>query len=388
MIPRLRPQLGIKELLTAYLPSRGNEVERFEKEFATMTDQRHAVAFPYGRTGMYCLFKALGLQGQEIITPAWTCVVVPHAIVKSGNEPVFVDSRMQDYNMDLEIAEREINDRTGAIVATSIFGHPVDLDQLDSLRTSNPHIPVIQDCAHSFLCSWQGRMVHKEGIAAVFGLNVSKLMTSIFGGMITTDDDNLADRLRQIRAREIKAAPWQKSIKRRIYLLAATASLSPRVYGIVNKLERLGVLNRFVKYYDDSIIDFPEDWDINITAPEARVGIVQCKRYPNIIANRKRNAALYHELLKNVPNITLPPQEKGATYSHFTILVNERERFIKQALQHGIQLGELIEYSIPEMRAYKNRSGYRDCPVARYLSKHSVNIPVWCNKKVLKISRP
>jgi len=127
MIPRLAPALGWGELFSALTPPARDERERYESEFARELGHAHALAFPYGRTGLALLLEALGLSVREIILPAYTCVVVPHAIVTSGNEPVFIDSREDDYNMDLDLAEAAINERTGALVATSIHGHPVDL---------------------------------------------------------------------------------------------------------------------------------------------------------------------------------------------------------------------------------------------------------------------
>ncbi|MBQ4568197.1 MAG: DegT/DnrJ/EryC1/StrS aminotransferase family protein [Desulfovibrio sp.] len=383
MIPRLRPRLGLPELLAALRPGDDAQaVTEFEQAFADMTGQRHAVAFPYGRTGLYCLLKALGLRNSMVVTPAWTCVVVPHATVSSGNEPVFVDSAPGDYNMDLRRAGETLDETdAGALIATSIFGHPVDLDALEALRRTHPGVCIIQDCAHSFLCEHGGRPVHAYGDAAVFGLNVSKLMSSIFGGMVATDDDTLAARLRNERSKTLSPAPWRKAWSRRIYLAASMLALWPPAYSAVNLLERSGALGRFVSYYDEGRIDMPADWDVAMTAPEARVGVVQCGRYTSIIANRRRNAAAYTEALRHIPGITLPPHDDGATWSHYTILVDRREALLDRALRAGIQLGRLIEYNIPDMPAYRARPGYRDCPRARRLAEHSVNLPVWCGPR-------
>jgi dTDP-4-amino-4,6-dideoxygalactose transaminase len=199
MIPRFRPELGLAEVLAALRPSSVEDVARFETAFATEMGQRHAIAFPYGRTGLMLLLEALGLSGKEIICPAYTCVVVPHAIVKSGNRPLFVDSRESDCNMDLDLAEAAIGPNTGALIATSIFGHPVDLDRLDVITARHPNLVIIQDCAHSYAAEWRGRPVQQAGRASIFGINISKTATSIFGGMVTTDDADLATRLRELR---------------------------------------------------------------------------------------------------------------------------------------------------------------------------------------------
>ena len=377
MIPRLRPCIGWPELLALCMPARKGAVPEFERGFAALMEQGYAAAFPYGRTGLACLLEALGIRDKEIICPAWTCVVVPHAIVYSGNEPVFVDSRPEDYNMDLEAAEREITARTGAIIPTSLFGHPVDLDCLAGLRARHPGLPVIQDCAHSFAASWNGKPVQKEGIAAVFGLNISKLITSIFGGMVTTDDAALARELCRVREYTISPASWRKEWKNRLYLPAAAMALYPPVYGAINTLERMGSLNRFVKYYDEVAIDMPKDWQEGMGAVQAAVGIRQLTRYADIITRRRGTAAFYHKQLAGLPDIKLPPWAEGATWSHYTIRVKKREELLRQALRQGIQLGWLVEYNIPDMAAYRNRPGFRDCPAARMLAREAVNLPMW-----------
>ena len=307
MIPRLKPTWGPLEVLAALRPPRADDVARFEAAFAREMGQRHAVAFPYGRTGLMLLLEALGLRDREVICPAYTCVVVPHAVVYSGNRPVFVDSAPESFNMDLEQAEAAITQHTGALIATSIFGYPVDLDRLDALRRRHPNLCVIQDCAHSFAAEWQGRPVQREGVAAIFGLNISKLMTSIFGGMVTTDDDALAERLRELRAERLHPAGWGKGLRRLLYLFATMVAFWPPVFGLVNSLERSGLLDRFVRYYDAGRIDMPADYLQAMCNVEARVGAVQLGRYREIVRQRRDTAAWYDVHLRDIAGLELPP---------------------------------------------------------------------------------
>lgn len=380
MISRLRPALRFEELRAAWTPTKSTDIASFERAFATLIGQRHAVAFPYGRTGLSLLLEALGIHNKQVITPAWTCVVVPHAVVHSGNKPRFIDCAPDHYNMDLGKAESAIGPNTGAIIATSIFGHSVDLDALDAIRKRHPEIPVIQDCAHSFVCDWNGRAAPAAGVAAIFGLNISKLITSIFGGMVTTDDRELANKLRAVRDRRIRSAPLMKAWKRRIYLPVAHLSLWPPIYGLINRCERLGLLDRFVKYYDESTIDMPADWDVAMTPVEARVGIEQCLHYPKIIAHRRSIAAIYHQTLSDISGVRRPPMDSGATWSHYTILVDNRPRLLERALQQGIQLGSLIEYCIPHMAAYMPYSIGELFPHAGAYATKSVNLPLWIHQ--------
>src|SRR5271157_5812409 len=115
MIPRLKPFLDRREFLAACSPKR-DAVELFEREFALLFGARHAIAFPYGRTALWAIFKALAIEEKEVVIPAYTCSVVAHAVVLSGNIPRFVDITLYDYNMDLSKVEGVINDRTAAVV--------------------------------------------------------------------------------------------------------------------------------------------------------------------------------------------------------------------------------------------------------------------------------
>lgn len=379
MIPRLKPSIGKNELIAALSPSSRNHVERFELEFSRLMKQKYAVAFPYGRTGLLILLKAMGIKDKEIICPAYTCVVVPHAVIYSGNRPVFVDCNSKDFNMNLELAGKAITKNTGAIIATSLFGYPVNLDQLDNLRRRYPHIPIIQDCAHSFAAEWHGSPVQKEGIAALFGLNISKIITSIYGGMVTTDDEQLFLKLKQLRNNMLEPANWGKKFKRLTYLLFLYPAFSRLIYITVNHLERMGLLNAFVKYYDDNKIDMPIDYLEQMTDVEARVGYRNTKRYQQIIENRRAAARYYFSHLIDKKSVRLPPKVQGATYSHFVVLVNDshdRSRWLQEGLRRGIQLGQLIEYSIPEMSAYGGHAS-KKFPIAAKYSQTSLNLPVW-----------
>lgn len=378
MIPRLRPPTGLREVEAAFAARA--TVEDFERAFARAMGQAEAVAFPYGRTGLLLLFEALGIRGREMILPAYTCVVVAHAIMLSGNRPVFVDSEAGGFNMDLDKAEAAITPATAAILATSIHGYPVDLDRLAALRARHPHVQVIQDCAHSFAAEWKGRPVHKEGIAAVFGLNISKIMTSIFGGMVTTDDASLAARLRSLR--DSRIAPGGRGFARALYLAAASLALWPPAFGLVQRIADLGLIDRFVRYYDETLIDMPADHLRQIGRAEASVGVLQCASYGGTVTHRRDIAAFYDEALRPALAEALPPLVEGATYSHYVLRLPDPLRLVAAARSRGVELGRVIDYCIPDMPAYREVSaGQGPFDETRRLNATIVNLPVWVDRK-------
>jgi perosamine synthetase len=388
MIPRLKPDLSWREIGTLFKLNFSNNTIDFERAFAQLVGQRNAVFFPYGRTALYFLLEAMSIRGKEVICPAYTCVVVPHAIVSTGNEPVFVDSHPQNFNLDWGQVEEATSEKTAAVIPTSVFGYPVNLDSLKAYRQRHPEVIILQDCAHSYTASWKDFPVQREGDAAFFGSNVSKIITSIFGGMVSTNDDKLADRLRESRKNRISAPSMLRDLMLRLYLLAVWVSFQEPIYGMTNTFERFGLLDLFVRYYDEEKIDMPSDFLLGTTPTQARVGQIQCERYNEIIENRRKIAVYYNENLLNVGDLCLPPLDLGATFSHYVPQTLHREAIMRHALSEGVQIGQLIEYCIPEMPAYRDRKGCRfRYPVASRLAKETINLPISIGGSIEKAAR-
>jgi len=385
LIPRLKPYFNQREVIAALTPTSGN-IERFEKSFAQKFGCSHGVMFPYGRSGLYSLLKIWDLKDAEVIIPAYSCVVVPHAVVLSGNAPVFVDCGKGSFNMDIEGIRHAITEKTRVIIPTHLFGYPMDVNAVDAIvrdaeKKYGHKIYIVQDCAHSFGSKWDGELVAKYGDAALFGLNISKTISSIFGGMIISNNNQIAEELRSFREKKFKRRGFAKTFKRFLYLLSVYFAFNSYIYYWVNKLERYGLIDRFVKYYDESEIAFPSDWNDMPIEIEARVGLANLGKYDEIIKRRIESAQEYFEYFKNNSEIRLPPYNKGVTFSHFVALVENRDQCLQEYLGKGIQLGWLIEYNIPEMKAYGAHRPEEFPTAARY-ARTTINLPVWGGAKI------
>jgi len=386
MIPRLKPYYNYNEVLAALRFYNKNSVTKFEQNFANLFHSKHAQSFSYGRSALYSLFKALNFENAEIILPAYTCVVVAHAITISGNIPRFVDISLNDYNMDLDKTAKKINKNTKAIIATHLFGYPLNLDKLNEIvnaaeKKFGSKIWIIHDCAHSFGAKWKNQLVCNQGDAAIFGLNISKIISSIFGGMVISNNDELFFKLKNLIAVSYQKPANTKSLKRLLYLLAVRIAFNKTIYGFINFLEEeTNVLNSFTDYYKEDIVDFPADFLDSMLEIESRVGIEQLKKYPEIIEMRKANADYYFQNLKGIKELILPPEIDGATYSHFVPRIPNRSELLSKMRKKGIQPGWLIEYSIPEMAAYKKWKD-EDFPNSFHCSKYTINLPNWPGMK-------
>lgn len=375
MIPRLKPAIGSKELLAMFAFWRKNSVDKFENKFKNEMNCSYALSFSYGRTALYSILKALFPKGGEVICPSYTCVVVPHAIVTAGCMPVFVDSSTEDFNMDLNLVDGAVTDKTVAIIATSIFGYPINLTALSSLKRRYPKIIIIQDCSHSFIALDGSYPVHLAGDFAIFAFNISKMMTSIFGGMLTTNNKEYYEKLKKFRQNYCPSASFNKSLIRTLYLISAIASFNRRIYGFINYLERKSCLNHFVKYFDPAIIDMPKDFLVSLSPVEARVGIEQCSKLRSIIFNRQFLARIYYSLLQKVEAIKLPPYDLGASFSHFVIICDCAHELSSYLLRHGVQVGNLIDYNIPNLPVYR-KYRFINKNIACNWPNRVINLPV------------
>lgn len=382
MIPRLKPFAG-KEELFALLERVPNAVEKFEEKFAAAFGTSLAIAFPYGRSALWAFLKAMRIEDAEVVQPAYTCSVVGHATVLSGNRPRFVDCNLRDYNMDLDLLERAITGRTRMVIPTHIFGYPMDVNRVDQIvrdaeNRYGQRIYIIQDCAHSFDAEWQGESVIKAGDGALFGLGISKQITSIFGGMLTTDDEDIAANLIAFRDENFSRKSLFEIIRRALYLSASLAAFENTMYGLTYWLqERTSLLKGLTDaYHLDQKIHFPPDHDHSLSSLEARVGLRQLEKYAFIKRRRREIAGFYFEKLKVPSGWVLPPRVEGATYSHFAIRVPDRDLVLEVSAREGVQLGQLIEYSMPHLPAYRQYGEGQEFPNSLLCSQSMINLPI------------
>lgn len=207
MIPVFEPSLGDDEIEAVAAAIRrgeisgsfGTEIESFENEFAGYVGARHGVAVTSGTTALHLAVAALDLEpGSEVLVSASTNIASALAAHHNGHVPVPVDSEPITWNLDLDLIESLITPRTRAIVPVHLFGHPVDMDALDEIA-SRHGLAVVEDCAESHGATVRGRMTGALGLMGCFSFYANKIITTGEGGMITTSDDRLAERLRLLR---------------------------------------------------------------------------------------------------------------------------------------------------------------------------------------------
>jgi len=275
MIPVFEPDIGdseIEEVLAALKRgeisgSFGEAIPAFEQAFARYVGCRHGVAVSSGTAALQVAVAAAGIgPGDEVLVSASTNIATALAVAHNGALPVAVDSEAETWNLDLDLIERHITPRTRAIIPVHLFGHPVDMDRLCAIASKH-RLTVIEDCAESHGATVRGRMTGSFGRQGCFSFYANKIITTGEGGMVTTDDDALADRLR---------------------LLRNLAFTQPRF-----RHELLG-------------------YNFRMTGMQAAMGVAQMRRIDEIVAAKRRLAAAYSRALAGIGWLQLPAEKDWA----------------------------------------------------------------------------
>lgn len=378
MIPRFKPNIGAEEFRKVFKWSADEQVEKFEDEFSSLVDHSYGLTFSYGRMALYAFLKAQGISGREIICPAYTCIVIAHAIEESGNRCVFVDIALDDLLMDFEKLKEAINDQTGAIIFTSLYGNPINLEDVHYIKTHYPHIKIIQDCTHLIDGKRDMQRVALLGDAAIFGLGLSKPITSIFGGILTTNDPELFKKMHEYREAHF-AKKSIRGIVKRIYLILALLAFNKYFYSITNFLERHGFINYFVKLFDKDKISLPNDSFQQLSSFEATIGLCQLLKFSRTVEHSRRIAEIYqNELQGDFLKILVHPE---AVVSHYNILSRKRKSLILNLLKNGIQLGDMYDYSLPDLKPYTTHRFYQDHNHSLLVSGQIINLPLCVSER-------
>ncbi len=249
---------------TGWISSEGPFIRQFEEEFALKVNRKHAIAVSNGSVALDAAVVALGLShGDEVIMPAFTIISCAAAIVRAGAIPVLVDADPNTWNMDVSKIEEKITSKTKAIMVVHIYGLPSEMDKILEIAESH-HLKVIEDAAEMHGQTYRGKPCGSFGDISTFSFYPNKHITTGEGGMIVTDDDQLAEKCRSLRNLCFKAE------------------------------------QRFV--HDEL------GWNLRMTNLQAALGVAQLERLDEFVKIKRNMGVLYNTHLENVGGIQIPRQ--------------------------------------------------------------------------------
>ena len=335
MIPIARPQLGeeerdaVWEVMRSGLLAQGARVRELEERFAAMVGVDHAVAVSSGTAALHLALLGHGIgPGDEVVTVPFTFIASANSILYTGARPVFVDIDEASFNMDPALVEAAITPRTRAILPVSLYGNPADLPAIAAIAERHG-LDLLEDAAQSHGAAIGDRRSGSWG-AGAFSFYPTKNMTTGEGGMITTADDELAERVRLLREHGMK-----------------------------------------VRYHHDML-----GYNFRMTDVHASIGLAQLPKLPANNARRIEIAARYGRELRGV--IT-PAVRDGVThvFHQYTLRVSRRDEFADALRERGVGTGIFYPIPVHHQKPFVEL-GYGDLsfPVTDRLTEQVISIPV------------
>ncbi|MBZ0253947.1 MAG: aminotransferase class I/II-fold pyridoxal phosphate-dependent enzyme, partial [Candidatus Methylomirabilis sp.] len=348
--------------------------------FARFLGVRAAVSFSSGRAGIYHLLKALDFApGDEIIVPAYTFFIVPAAVRLAGLTPVFVDVDRRTLNLDMDRVEEAIGPRTRALIVAHLNWLPADLDRAAEIAERRG-LALIEDCAHACGARLRGAPVGTRGVGC-FAFGVGKNLSTLGGGMITTSEDGLAARLREVRDamgfmpyEDLRGVFFGGLAQR---LLTEPSVFTLTAYPVLRALMRRDPEKLMARFEDvkDMPSETPASFNLRLSNLQAALGLEQLKRIEARNARRRANAAVLTETLGDLEGVGLPtplPETEGA-FLHYTLRLGKRDRLVALAMARGVDLQRDYCSSCPDLPFLAEFA--RDCPNARALPREVVYVP-------------
>ena len=322
----------------------GEAVEKFEEEFASYVGTRHAIGVGSGLAALELALRAYNIgPGDEVITAANTYIATVLAILAVGARPVLADADPATYNLSPAALEAAITPRTRAVMPVHLYGQPVDLDAI--LATAERHhLLVIEDAAQAHGARYRGKRVGGFGQAAGFSFYPGKNLGAYGdGGLVTTNDDQIAEKIRRLRN-----------------------------YG------------QRVKYYHDVV-----GTNSRLDTLQAAILRVKLKYLDQWNASRRQHAAAYHRLLEGLPVLRPSTAAQAEHIYHLYVIQTDGRDHLRSALQaEGIETG--IHYPVPiHLQAACANLGYGEgrFPVTEAAAGRIVSLPMFAELTEQQIER-
>lgn len=336
-------------LETTWISSIGKYIDRFESGFAAYCHATHAISCCNGTVALHLALLGLGIgPGDEVLIPSLTYVATANAVKYCGAEPVFVDSDRQTWNLDPDDLLRKITPRSKAIIAVHLYGKPAPMDEIMSIAHEHG-LKVVEDAAEAIGAIYRGQPVGSIGDVAAFSFFGNKIITCGEGGMVLTNDESLAERIRQFKG--------QGQDPNRRYWFPVVG------------------------------------YNYRMTNIEAALGLAQFEKIDYYLTARDQIDDWYRSELRTAPRISLPAgQENERRVSWlFSIVLNDcderqRDRVMLNLREAGIDTRPFF-YPCHTLPPYKSSLGASYCASAEWLGQRGLSLPTWVGLTRTQVGR-
>ena len=325
---------------SAWVSSVGGYIKEFEAAFAEFCGVRHAISCCNGTAALHLALMALGVrQGDEVIIPTLTFVATANAVSYCGAVPVFVDSEADTWNIDPSFIESRIGPRTRGIIAVHLYGHPADMEPILSIARRHG-LFVIEDAAEAHGAEYRGLRAGSIGDINAFSFFGNKILTTGEGGMVTTNNDSLAEKALQLRGHGVDPA----------------------------------------RQYWFPVIGY----NYRMTNIAAAIGLAQVEKADWHLHRRIEIANWYKEELASVCGVSYQCEVAWAKHAHwmFSVLLDDathsqqRDAVMEYMKRQGVETRPVF-YPIHTLPPYRHLSLDSRFPVAERIAGSGITLPTW-----------
>ena len=340
---------GVVQVLKSGWLSTGPKTQELEERFGSYIEVRNAIALNSCTAGMELCLRVAGIgPGDEVITTPMTFAATANVIVHCGAVPVFADINGHTLNIDPSSIEHRITSKTRAILPVHYTGQPCEMNEIRDIAGRHGLI-LIEDAAHALGAEYNGQKIGSIGNATAFSFHVHKNITTAEGGMVTTDDDEWAEKIRIMRLHGMSKDAWGRVSESQIH------------YDIV----------------------LP-GYKYNMTDIQAAMGLSQLDKLESYIKIRQKHAETYTEAFQQMPQVTVPQRIDGIRHAEnmYVIMLKlehlkiDRDEFIRCLRAENIFPG--VHFRAAHLHSYyRDTFGYKrgDCPIAEDASDRVLTLP-------------
>ena len=360
------------------------DIEHFEHELRVRFSSRYAVCVSQCRVGIYLAVKALIKPGQEVIMSPYTIADVINMVIFAGGRPVFADLDRTTCNISATEVEQLITANTGAVLITHLHGVAAEAHRIKEI-CDRSNLPLIEDCAQSFGVEEQGKPVGTIGDVGIFSLEMHKNLPTWRGGVVVTEREDVMETIQAelptftTDPLPLVTAKVKSGLK---HDLVTSPVFFPFIYPILrfSLLKAVEAINKSTRrkpQESEVASELPEVYKSYYTSFQARIGMSQLKEVDANIEKRIEYGRMYHEGLKDIEGLILPPlrTDKSITYLWYPLQCPDREALRRFMFEQGrdIALGHFINNA--DSATFEQY--YRDCPNARAVADGLVYLPTY-----------
>ena len=377
-----------------------------EEEFKKYLGAKYAFSFNSGRSAFLVILESLDLKkNDEVLLQAFTCNAAVNPIIWAGLKPVFVDCDERDFNIELEDLKRKITPRSRVVMVQHTFGLPANIAEILEICQKN-NLILIEDCAHSLGAKYRNRKIGTFGKAAFFSFSRDKVISSVYGGISTTDDEVLAKKLKEFQ-KKIGYPSYLWTLQQLFhpvlmnFLILPAYSFLRLGKTLLSIFQWLQILSKAV-HWKEKRGKKPGYFPKRLPAALAYLASNQFRKLEKFNNHRKKIAKFYFKSLKDssfelpqafedynpptasshpAPNLGAGWAPRDHIFMRFTIKHQKAHQIIKRAWQKNILIGDWYTTPIAPYDTKLDKMEYilGSCPKAEKLAKITLNLPTHIN---------